>query len=88
MRCGEEGVKKSYQPEQSQMVKRELVLGEVEVVQLLIRDVNVRTTSGRKLEAGRKDSSLLFPSQLEDVDVGVNDGAMKWSRRHGRNRWK
>ena len=46
-----------------------------------------RHQEGRK-EAGRKDSSLLFPSQLEDVDVGVNDGAMKWSRRHGRNRWK
>ena len=37
--------------------------------------VNVRTTSGRKLEAGREDSFLTFPSQLEDVDVGVKDGA-------------
>ena len=50
--------------------------------------LNLRMTSGRKVEVGREDSFLTFPSQLEDVDVGVNDGAMKWSRRHGRNRWK
>ena len=42
MRVGEEGVKKRYQSEQSQGVKRELelVVGEEEVVQLLIRDDN------------------------------------------------
>jgi len=36
--------------------------------------VNLRMILGRKEEAGREDSFLTFPSQLELVDVGVKDG--------------